>query len=697
MIATRVERGTTGLLAGLRGLLAGAVGQDPLAQTQVLRRDLDQFVGGDVFDRALERELCGGREAGRDAFTLRAEVRELLFADGVDGDVLVAGILADDHAFIDLLARIDEELAALLAHHEGIAGGLAGLGRDERAGDAGEHFARVRAVFLEEMAEHAAATGGVDDVDFHADQAARGDGGLDHRGVRELLHVGQAALAVREVLHDGADALVGHFDPDGLVRFEAFAIFTLLLDYGRAGHEELEALAAHRLDEHGHLHGAAGLDVEDAGLVGVFDLDGNVELQFAHQALAELARGDELAFLTDERAVVDAELHLEGRRVDLGEGEGVLLFADGERVADVDVLEAGETDDVAGDRLLNLALAEAGELENLGDLGADLLARFRVAHHEDRIANLDDAAEDLADRDTADVVAPIDVGHEHVEGLFRLRERRRDVVDDRLEEGSHVLLLLAEVVHHVAVAARAVNDRGVELLLGGIELHQELEHLVVHLGRVRVVAVDLVDDDHDLQAVGERLAVHETGLGLGTVIGVDDQQHAVDHAEGALDFAAEVGVAGRVQDVDNLVLPVDGRVLGLDRDALLLFEVHGVHGALFDALVGAVDTALLEELVDEGGFPVVDVGDDGDVADVLVHWRTDAFTGRKGPRCVPVRGLASLTLATFWRPFWTVFRPRNARVRWLPVSTPAISVGLETDARLAQVSAPDLVWVRRFR
>jgi hypothetical protein len=36
-------------------------------------------------------------------------------------------------------------------------------------------------------------------------------------------------------------------------------------------------------------------------------------------------------------------------------------------------------------------------------------------------------------------------------------------------------------------------------------------------------------------------------------------------------------------------------------------------------LVGAVDAALLEKLVDEGGFAVVNVRNDGDVADVLVH------------------------------------------------------------------------------
>ena len=77
----------------------------------------------------------------------------------------------------------------------------------------------------------------------------------------------------------------------------------------------------------------------------------------------------------DERAVVDAELHLERRRIDLREGEGVARFVGGQRVTDVDVLEAGDADDVAGDGGLGFASAEAGELEDLGDLGADRVCR----------------------------------------------------------------------------------------------------------------------------------------------------------------------------------------------------------------------------------------------------------------------------------------------------------------------------------
>ena len=50
--------------------------------------------------------------------------------------------------------------------------------------------------------------------------------------------------------------------------------------------------------------------------------------------------------------------------------------------------------------------------------------------------------------------------------------------------------------------------------------------------------------------VGERLAEDELGLGHRPLEGVDQHEGAVGHLERPLDLAAEVGVAGRVDDVD---------------------------------------------------------------------------------------------------------------------------------------------------
>jgi hypothetical protein len=98
---------------------------------------------------------------------------------------------------------------------------------------------------------------------------------------------------------------------------------------------------------------------------------------------------------------------------------------------------------------------------------------------------------------------------------------------------------------------------------------------------------------------------------------VDEQQHAVDHGQPALDLAAEVGVAGRVDDVELHAAVADGRVLGQDRDALLALQVHRVHDPVGHVLVGAERPRLPQHRVDQGRLAVVDVGDDGDVAEVL--------------------------------------------------------------------------------
>ena len=175
-----------------------------------------------------------------------------------------------------------------------------------------------------------------------------------------------------------------------------------------------------------------------------------------------------------------------------------------------------------------------------------------------------------------------------------------------------------------------VDDRELDLLLVGVEVEEQLVDLVDDLLDARVGTVDLVDDEDHRQPALERLAQHEARLRERALGGVDEQQHAVDHDQATLDLAAEIGVAGGVDDVELDARVADRRVLREDRDALLALEVHRVHDALVDVLVGAEGAGLPEHGVDERGLAVVDVGDDGDVAQV--------FTDRA---CGGLRGLAA--------------------------------------------------------
>ena len=162
-----------------------------------------------------------------------------------------------------------------------------------------------------------------------------------------------------------------------------------------------------------------------------------------------------------------------------------------------------------------------------------------------------------------------------------------------------------------------IDDREVELLVGRAELVEQVEHLVDHPVRARARAVDLVDDDDRLEPHRERLLRHEARLRHRAIHRVDKDQHRVDHRQHALDFTAEIGVSGRVDDVDAVALPVDGGVLGQDRDATFLFLVVAVHHPLGGDHPFVEGARLLEQAVDQGGLAMVDVGDDGDVAEAF--------------------------------------------------------------------------------
>ena len=209
----------------------------------------------------------------------------------------------------------------------------------------------------------------------------------------------------------------------------------------------------------------------------------------------------------------------------------------------------------------------------------------------------------------------------HREGAVGVNVGSRHVVDDHVQQRVHVIVVIVGVEAREAVHGARVDNvlhGKLELLVGGAEVGHEVEAVVVGLLGVGARAVDLVDDDHDGQTGVDGVTQHEAGLGHRALEGVDEQQGAVGHLEHALHLAAEVGVARGVDDVDLDVLVLDGDVLGEDGDATLALLVVGIQDAVLDLLVCAEGVRRAEKLVNEGGLAVVDVRDDGDVAEVLL-------------------------------------------------------------------------------
>ncbi len=188
--------------------------------------------------------------------------------------------------------------------------------------------------------------------------------------------------------------------------------------------------------------------------------------------------------------------------------------------------------------------------------------------------------------------------------------------------------------HRPSVAGDGGDDREVDGGLVGVEVEEELVDLVEDLVGAGIGAVDLVEHDHRGKVGGEGLGQDVAGLGQRALGGVDEQHDPVDHGESSLDLAAEVGVPRRVDEVDLRALPGDGGRLGEDRDAPLALLVVGVHDPVDERLVLAEHPARAEEGVDERRLAVIDVGDEGDVAE----GDGGGFGGGHGESSLPALG-----------------------------------------------------------
>ncbi len=233
-------------------------------------------------------------------------------------------------------------------------------------------------------------------------------------------------------------------------------------------------------------------------------------------------------------------------------------------------------------------------------------------------------------------------------GASGVPARRGHLDEDRVEERPHVVVGVVHLEAREPLLGRGVDDREVELVVGGAEVDHQVEDLVDHLVGPRLGAVDLVHRDDRPQAQLERLPEDEAGLRHRAVRGVHDEEDGVDQLQDALHLPAEVAVPRGVDDVDLRPVVADGRVLGEDRDPALALEVVRVHHPLFGVLPGAERPGLPEEAVDERGLAVVYVSDDGDVPDLNHGFPLPAQDAREGEGTRPA-GTGSATSSSGWR------------------------------------------------
>ena len=142
-----------------------------------------------------------------------------------------------------------------------------------------------------------------------------------------------------------------------------------------------------------------------------------------------------------------------------GSGCGVSLSET--RLADVGGFDSGQRDDVARARLFDLQAAQALGAIELGDLRHDLAA---VQPAEGDLLSLAHAAvEDPTDEQAPHVVVVVQGGDQKLERGRRVEGRRRDGLEDLVEEGDKRLVRTVRRRPAQPLARIAVEDRKVQL------------------------------------------------------------------------------------------------------------------------------------------------------------------------------------------------------------------------------------------
>ena len=592
--------------------------EDALAQTQALGGDLQDLVVGQELQALLQGENARGHQAQGLVGAGGAHIGQLLFAADVDGDVLHLGTHAHHHALIHGHAGADEQSATVLGGKQAVGHGLAGLVGHQGAGVAPLDLALVGHILLKDGGHDALALGVGQKLVAVAEQAPGGDQELQLHAAAHGSHGEKLRLAGAQLFHHGAHVVRRHVGDHPLHRL-ALDPIDLLVEHTGGRDLELIAFPAHGLNEDGQGHLATARHVEGVGgVLHLGDPQGHVLQSFPEQTVPELTAGDELALPPGKGGVVDGEGHLQGGGGDLDKLDGLHGGGGADGVADGDVADAAHGDDLAGGGLGDGNPGQTVEGVQAHRLGLLVLAGGVVVAHGNLLVLLDGAPLNAADGNAAHEVVVVDGGDQHLEGGLGVALGGGDILQNGLEQGHQIGAGHVGRVGGGTLTAGAEEGGGVQLLVGGVQIHQQLQHLVHHLVDALVGAVDLVDDHDDpvaqLQGPGE----HEAGLGHGALSGVHQQDDAVDHLQDTLHLTAEVGVARGVHDVDFGVLVVHSGILGQNGDAALPLQVVGVHDPVHGGLILPVDAALLEHLIHQGGLAMVNVGNDGYISQFLI-------------------------------------------------------------------------------
>ena len=222
-------------------------------------------------------------------------------------------------------------------------------------------------------------------------------------------------------------------------------------------------------------------------------------------------------------------------------------------------------------------------------------------HHADFLA-LADMPVFHPDQDHhAQILVVPAIHHQRLQRRRRIPGRRRQLGHNRFQHAFNVQPGLGADHHRVG---RIQPDHVLNLLLHLVRLGRRQVHLVQHRHNF-VIGV------HRLIHIGQRLRFHP-------LRGIHHQQRAFARRQAARHLIGKIHMPRRVHQVQLIGFAILGRIrqahrLRLDGNPALFLQLHIVEHLLGHFPRGQ-PAGVLDQPIGQGGFPVVDMGDDGEIA-----------------------------------------------------------------------------------
>ena len=222
-----------------------------------------------------------------------------------------------------------------------------------------------------------------------------------------------------------------------------------------------------------------------------------------------------------------------------------------------------------------------------------------------------------ADTDASDVFIIIYRRNQHLQRCVRIAFRRRDIFQNRVQERRQIFSHTVGIDGSSAGAAGAEQHRGIQLFIGSVQIHQKLQYLVDYFVYPRIGTVNFVYHNDDPMSQFHSSSQHKTSLRHRSLRSIHQKDYAVDHFQNPFHLAAEVRVAGGIYNIDFYPFIQNRGVFREDGNASFPFQVSRVHHPFLYHLIFVVFTTLLEHLIHQSCFSVVNVGDDGDISQIF--------------------------------------------------------------------------------